>query len=203
MRIAESFIDWMIANGANQDDRDVYIYGIECFVNAFTADAIMLLIGYMTNRLPAAILWIIFFTIVRTQVGGYHATTHLRCLLASTALGSVCIFAYPLLSPYKLLIFLLSLLSLLIIIKIAPVIHKNHPVSERRIKPIRWRAIAGGAVELALITLFLFIYADLSGIIFLALFSATILGFIGYLFTYKTPASDPHKSPDGTTDHTP
>lgn len=70
MHIAESFASWLIKNGADEENRDVYIYGIECFVNEFISNALLLSIGYISDRLTAMILWLCFFTIIRTQLGG-------------------------------------------------------------------------------------------------------------------------------------
>lgn len=192
MHIAESFASWLIKNGADEENRDVYIYGIECFVNEFISNALLLSIGYISDRLTAMILWLCFFTIIRTQLGGFHASTHLRCILGSTLIGSLCIFTYPFINHLELLILLLSLISLVIIIKIAPVIHKNHPVSENRIGNIRKRAIGGGIIELVFIIICLNYHINLAGIAFLALFSSTVLGLIGYVANYNEQQGSSH-----------
>lgn len=183
MKIAEEFSDWLILNGASKDDREVYVYGVECFVNEIISDSLLLLFACLFKRPFQMVIWLLFFTIIRINVGGYHAKTHYKCILLSTLLGCICIMVYPFLPLTYMRI--LSILSLIIIIKIAPVIHENHPVSEKRKKQIRLAALLISTSEVLLILITFQYNHSFAAIVFTSLSAAALLGIIGYIRNLK------------------
>lgn len=69
------------------DQIDVYIYGLECFLNTGFTILILVIWGLLTNTLLESCCWIAAFSILRHHSGGLHAPTHFSCILSSCLLG--------------------------------------------------------------------------------------------------------------------
>lgn len=66
---------------------EVYIYGLECFLNTGFTIFILFVWGLLTNTLLETICWIGAFSILRHHSGGLHAPTQLSCIVSSCLLG--------------------------------------------------------------------------------------------------------------------
>lgn len=71
----------------DQDQQDVYIYGLECFLNTFITIILLMLWGLLSHTLGCTMIWVIVFSLLRHFMGGAHAPTQLICILGSFALG--------------------------------------------------------------------------------------------------------------------
>ena len=73
-----------------------------------------------------------FFAILRTYVGGYHAKTHLRCILTFQAiyLGNLWILSVLPTNEYLLAVTINLLLSITIVFVLGPVEHENKPLTQ-------------------------------------------------------------------------
>lgn len=102
-----------ISNTAYSDeDKDVYYYGIECFLNNFFSDLFLLIWSLGTHTLIQNIIWLIPFSFYRHHAGGIHAGTNIRCIIASTLLGmsNIVNTIYPnILLSHKLVLFVICL----------------------------------------------------------------------------------------------
>lgn len=135
--LSEKWADYMVAQGAPQQNRDVFAYGLECTLNELICDVILLAAAVGMEQIWEMVCFIVSFNIQRTFVGGYHAKTPAGCLIGSVAAGLACVWIYPLLTGRRILELVLSLVCLAIVWKTAPVIHPNHPVSEERQRTFR------------------------------------------------------------------
>lgn len=178
MKTAVKISDWLISNGAPADNREVYAYGAECLINSLAADILMLFLAFLAGRPFQMLIWLFFFTILRVNMGGYHADTHIKCILLSTLAGFTCIMIYPLFSVP--LIVLLSLSSFISIIFMAPVIHENHPISEKRRKRAHIAAIFIGTGEMLCIAVSYKFDPGFSQLAFTAFYAAVLLGVMGF-----------------------
>ena len=71
----------------DQDQLDVYIYGLECFINTAVPVVLLTIFSILHNSLFETWLWIFAFTLLRKYTGGYHAPTQFTCMAFSTCLG--------------------------------------------------------------------------------------------------------------------
>lgn len=71
----------------DSDQIEVYIYGLECFLNTGFTICILFIWGLFTNTIPETICWIVAFSVLRHHVGGLHAHTQLSCILSSCLMG--------------------------------------------------------------------------------------------------------------------
>ena len=177
----ESIANWLIANGADESNKEIYIYGMECIINEIITDSLLIILGSITGNTLKVLIWLTLFTLIRVNLGGYHARTQIRCIISSTFMGCFCLLILPYLNEIKFLTILCSFISIIIIFRIAPVIHYNHPVPKSKVTFIKHKATI-----VALLELFIIIFVPetdiyLSQIAFTALFSSTLLGLIGHI----------------------
>ena len=66
---------------------EVYIYGLECFLNTAITVLILFIWGFLINTFTETCCWIISFSILRHHSGGLHAPTQLSCIISSCLLG--------------------------------------------------------------------------------------------------------------------
>lgn len=71
----------------DQDQLDVYIYGLECFINTAVPVLLLTFFSILHDSLFETWLWIFTFTFLRKYTGGYHAPTQFTCMAFSTCLG--------------------------------------------------------------------------------------------------------------------
>lgn len=180
-RPANKFADWLVENGAPSDNREIFAYAVECLLNTILIFGIIIAIGAILNRFLITIIWILFFLPIRHVSGGLHAPNHIGCLIFSVAVGVACILIPPIMSGLWWLIYVGIIASITIVFAFAPVIHTNHPLSEKRIQKMKKSARILIVIESALIILLFtsaipeFSYAALLGVL-----AATISTLIGH-----------------------
>lgn len=158
VKIAET----LVANGAEEKKKAILAYGAECTLSELITNGIVLILALILHIVPQAILWLVVFTLLRINIGGYHENTHLKCTITSTLLCIGESYAAQYVSiPFWLELVLLPVMILLTVL-LAPVIHPNHPVSEGRRKKIRRLAIWIVSIESVLLVILRFFSVDTS-----------------------------------------
>ncbi|MDD3138471.1 MAG: accessory gene regulator B family protein [Lachnospiraceae bacterium] len=190
IKIANSWADWLVTNGADNDDHDVYVYGAEFILNEFISDFVLILTSLMLHKVFEVFVWMLFFTPLRINLGGTHASSHFKCIFSSTVLCYICIYTAPLVVNYPIIIAVISAISLLTVFKIAPVVHPNHPVSEtRRLKSRRIaKVIVCLEVSISAIA-YIFFSKRLGCLVSVTTFSVCVLGIFGKLHSFEKPVN--------------
>lgn len=119
-------------NVISMSEIDSYIYGFRIILSTILNWSIVFLIMLYSNKWIETILYVFSVLMLRHHCGGYHAKTPLRCCIM-TVIAYVLVLLILHVSTYKYEITLsavLSLVSLICIIKNAPIVHKNNPVRE-------------------------------------------------------------------------
>lgn len=141
-QLAVSFAEWLAENGGEPQKKKIYAYGIECAVNELFSDILLLCFGFLFHRLGYTLIWCISFTLVRIHLGGFHASTHGRCIALGTLAGVTGYYLNPLWSlahPWSFLT--VTAFAVLFALLYAPVVHKNHPLHALQRKQARRRAV--------------------------------------------------------------
>lgn len=182
MKIADKAVSWLLKNGADKEKERIISYGAECFFNELLADLLLVIFALLVHRILDTVIWIAAFTAVRVHLGGWHANTHIGCILSSTVIGGVCVLLSPVLNKAPaFIVIVLIVVSIGIIIKIAPVTHVNHPVSQARKAKARKRAIVISCIESVLALGLFFLPSPLFSPVFSALLSVTAFSILGGL----------------------
>lgn len=119
----------------------VYIYGFEVIYSTMFCYACMLVMGIICKRIWETLIFLVYFTVIRQAVGGYHASTYRRCFFLTN-------FVYILESALSIIICKdiratlgVFVLSIIYMYFKAPSPNTHRKVTEERRKKLRERAI--------------------------------------------------------------
>ncbi|MEF9992530.1 MAG: accessory gene regulator B family protein [Romboutsia sp.] len=120
----------------DKEDYEVYKYGFEILIAFITNIVIVLIIGLLFNKIFYSIVFLACYCPIRQFAGGYHANNYTNCLLIF-----ILIFILTMNIPlnvdsqiYTLIIFTISTLSCIGIFILAPLEHRNNPLTLSEIK---------------------------------------------------------------------
>lgn len=190
-KIVDSFVEFMIQNGAEAENRAVYAYGLECTLNELVSDLILMGIALFMGRAWEMLLWIVVFNLLRLNIGGYHASTPLRCIVLSTLMGVLCTLIYPMvMGRFVLAIFLIGI-CLLAVFQLAPITNQRHPLSKRRRKRAKKLARYLSCAVSALTVLLLFFSMEkLAAMLVVTFCSVCMLELVAYVSHKSQKASE-------------
>ncbi|MFZ7121141.1 MAG: accessory gene regulator ArgB-like protein [Eubacteriaceae bacterium] len=131
-------------NDEKKTSIEVYRYGVEVLLSILLNTVLILSLGWILNIFIEIAIFMLAFGLLRVLAGGYHAKTHLSCFLIyiSTAVPTILLIRYFQMPLFQQLLFieLLSLVSLFLVYKFAPVDSKNRPMSHKEIFVYRTRS---------------------------------------------------------------
>lgn len=128
-KLTTTFIDFNIIS---PEDRDIYIYSFELLLSAIANLLVVVAMILLTGRVFSGMIFVATFLTLRQSVGGYHATTHLWCVLSFIVIFTVFLSIISMLPHvYYFSVIIGSLvLAVPIILFCAPVAHVNKPLSK-------------------------------------------------------------------------
>lgn len=173
---------YLVENGAGEDDAEVLSYGAECFLNMLIADGLLIIIGLLTHHVVYLLVWSVSFSVLRTNLGGLHASSHFWCILIGTAIGASSIIVSPFWAAHTAIAAVFTAGAVVTAVAIAPVPHKNkrHIQSQKTMAKVKVAAAA--AVECALTGIFYFSYPMIAAYIVSGMVMATVLAVAGMMF---------------------
>jgi accessory gene regulator B len=148
----------------SEEDREIYIYGFEAMLSTLLNTLIILAIGIFTGLIPETIVFLIAFAILRVYCGGYHAKTHLGCILTFAlfyGLAMTILTFFPL-RYAGLFSTIIGAASVLFIFKYAPIEHKNRTFEGNEYKNFRMMSRILAAAEMSVIIIILRFFPDLA-----------------------------------------
>lgn len=166
-------------------DKEVYRYGIQQGLNLALNILTTIIIGILCGMVYPSIMFLVCYMPLRSFCGGYHAKTHLRCYIYSVIMIT-CILLVAKYTAFNIVVFeVLVLISLIIILLLAPVEDENKKLDSVEKRVFRKRAYIIAFLEVLLYHLFLFMHlTNCCKIISIALFSLSILMIIGSIKNY-------------------
>ena len=63
----------------NNEDKEIYQYGIEVFVSNVIGIVLIFLVSLFTGCLWQGVIYVTAFATLRVYTGGYHADTYMKC----------------------------------------------------------------------------------------------------------------------------
>ncbi len=153
-KLTHQLTDIIIASGSGKEEsRDVYVYGLDIILSTILNLVCVCIFSLIVGRFVFAIIYMIFFVGLRTVAGGYHANTHLGCLLVMlAAFGLSLLLLYVVPTMYYLWIsFVMIVLSASLIFTLAPVDHPNKPLDKEDKKRLKALSRSVISLEMALI----------------------------------------------------
>ena len=156
---------------------------MELLISDVLNTLIVLMIALISHTLPAVIIFIAVFMVLRRFVGGYHANSHLSCML--TLVMVMLVFSYGIcnISGQTAQVFSISFITMAlpIIFCITPVPHPNKPMSAEKGIRLRKRSIILVAVlSVVVIALLIFHYQKLGLYVSSGLLLSAIMALLGF-----------------------
>ncbi len=124
------------SNAINQEELNVYAYGIQLLIMSILDWCITFLFMFLIGEIYLSIIYFLVFFLLRKHCGGYHAKTHIRCLLASNIvyIVSMIISANMRYENFIILLFIGEIINFIMIYKYAPAEHCNKPITPSELK---------------------------------------------------------------------
>lgn len=154
-----------------EEDIDTCRYGMNVFISSVLEIASILTIAAFVGNFLETVLFFAAFIPLRVYAGGYHAETKLRCYLVSLAIYGAFTVIINILpqETYSIVNLISAMLSVIIVMTKAPIIHKNKSVNEIEIRTYRRFSIWICSTETALILLLTAIFTQSSYVVSLAI----------------------------------
>jgi len=128
--IASKLTSYMIAHGViPKEDEEIYVFGWTMLLLPVGSCAAILLIGAVFGQLLGSAIFLLFFSLLRSYAGGWHADSFSRCFLTTIALYGCCLLLHLYLpqASWDWAVLALLLMSIFIIFRWAPVDHPHKP----------------------------------------------------------------------------
>jgi accessory gene regulator B len=181
-RLAGIIANRLVQNGADPELEDVYAYGIECTLSTLLILALLIVAGFILHKPIHMLVFIAAWLPLRMLVGGAHANTHWMCTLISVGLGTISVWLSDYISRIPVAVMIaLSICCYVVFFFTAPVVHKNHPISQKRYRKARIIARIYAAVECAVIIVLALIRSPMAAPAFMGFFTTAVLAVIGWL----------------------
>lgn len=184
-KIAASLARFICTNRTSKNDDSKYEileYGFECIINTGIPCIIYIIVSIIRQLQSETIIWFSVFIFYRNLIGGYHASSHFKCILFSTLYGGAAI----LLIPFSLNISIIKKIYIMAIITILhfflkPVIHHEEDMNSYYLQKTQIK------IHILLLTLSLSILIldniarSLSGAMFIGVLSSELLYLLHFL----------------------
>lgn len=160
----------------SSDDIEVIKYGIECIINTGIPIVFYLFFSFSMGIFPEFLLWLITFLTIRNCIGGYHASSHWKCIIFSIAFGIFSLYVIQAYSSLRLCFkLILMVLVLCTHIIFAPIMNAEEITNTLLKQKLRIKTIT----FLSLVTIATIIlhntYPSSSNALFIGILSAEIL----------------------------
>lgn len=163
------------------DEKEIYSYSIEVLLSLIFNLVILSVTAIILKKIPELIIFIMFFSGLRTFAGGYHAKTHIECITISfiifiiSAMSSTWFIAFG-----KTIMIIGILASIILVIIYAPTESENKPLNSNERK--KFMIISRGIVILfSVIIIFLYLnkvktnYIYLTAVVAMAIESLSLI----------------------------
>lgn len=116
-----------------ETSHDVYTYGFELIISAAVNIFLMALVSISFHRYYDWLLFLAAFVPLRTTAGGYHASSHIKCIMVGTIAFTVLLAVSRILIDWTSAILAIAVMSFILILIFSPVEARNKKlVDERR-----------------------------------------------------------------------
>ena len=132
--LSYKFANLLVKNEViENEDFEIYRYGFETLIYFIVNISVALLIGIIFDRFIHTIIFLSCYCTLRQFTGGYHARNYTECTLTFVVIYLITIFIDNNIDvdKYKHVLVILMIISIYIIYKLAPLEHRNKPLSEK------------------------------------------------------------------------
>lgn len=122
-----------------EDNRNVYDYCFEIMLSTILNFMVILAIALITHTIIQTVFYIVSFMIVRGTAGGYHAESHLSCLVILVlSYGSFLVLLHILPNTWmKIVSLVFAFISIVLVFILSPIEDHNKSLTEQEIKKFK------------------------------------------------------------------
>lgn len=92
-KLAKSAARFFVAqNIVKSEYQEIYAYGMEILLSTMVNGIIVLIISILSDTVLPSLIFFTAFIVMRSSAGGYHAKTHIGCMLILIAVHLSFIF---------------------------------------------------------------------------------------------------------------
>jgi len=144
----------------NEENVEVYHYGLELILATIFKFIGLMVIAAITGLVIETIIFILFFSGLRLQAGGYHAKSIMGCFIGMVSFTFISISLIKLLPiHYQLNYILLSMIiSIYLVFVYAPLENENKPSTKEQNIEYRYRSIV--TIIMGSVTILFLIYLN-------------------------------------------
>ena len=125
-----------------QQEHHIYSYCFEILLSELAFWGSIFIIAFCSNLICPTIIYLLGFCLFRSIAGGYHASTHLRCLLLSISFYLVFILLFQHISTSKNVCLLFISFAYFIFLFFAPIDHKNKRFNQDQYITLRFKLLS-------------------------------------------------------------
>lgn len=190
-KILNKIMRFISENDDNMDEEEseVIRYGLEILLIKISFFTAALIIGAIMQSFLECLIFITLFSLIRTTAGGYHAETRMQCFISSMSIFAVSLGIIKLVSTYGYILIplsILSVLSILIIWRLAPVDTENKRLDATEKQKFQKRTRVIILIEILIaVTTYLMNIESVAAAAMLALIITSVLVLTGLLKNKK------------------
>ena len=138
----------------NKSQQELYAYGLERVIGKIINYGSIMILAVVKHRVVLSIIFILFFVVLRSWTGGYHAKTKGWCMLGTILIYLISMqYMLPILEKRKDVILIGLSVATLVVWWWAPVNHPNISFDEIEVRQYRKRSRIVLIIELIVIFL--------------------------------------------------
>ena len=123
-----------------EEEREIYEYGFDVTIYTIWSTAVLFLIGLVLRQFLASLIIVLGFYTFQTTGGGYHAKTHLKCLL-TMIVGLLVGLSFVFFKNNHFILWTLLGVSALLLLLFPLVLHPNKAYLETERKRLTIRSV--------------------------------------------------------------
>ena len=143
LRLSKKISSFLVNNGiVTKEDQEIYDYSFEVLLATIMNFLALYLIALVLDRVWETTMFIAAFIPLRSLAGGYHAKTHLRCLLVLLIIYAL-VLIVVIFAPQSFFIFInigSVFFSVFLVWFLSPVEDENKPLTENEKKHFKFRS---------------------------------------------------------------
>lgn len=149
-----------------ENSHDVYTYGFELIISAAVNIFLMAIVSITFRRYYDWLIFLAAFIPLRTTAGGYHASSHMKCIIVGTIVFAVLLSISQVQIDWTNTILTVAITSFLMILIFSPVEAQNKKLNEERRSRNRKASVWIAIINL-LIAVSVFLVDGLSEILYI------------------------------------
>lgn len=136
-----------------------YVFGFEILLADLSILLIIGLLCVLVDKIAESIIFMLSFIILRRQTGGYHANSHINCniiFISTYLIFLIILFELPYDLQFPIIICEI-VVSLVLILLLAPIEHPNSPISRSKYNRCRKNSIITLTIQCTIAMFFIVI----------------------------------------------